>query len=233
MRRLFRVAIGIGALWLPACGHGHLVPARGAKTVLGAPTAALSEESGIRVTIDADEWRGKPRELPVTPLKVRIVNHSGRAIRVLYQDFVLTGDARGRVYRALPIVPLDEPGAGEGREGNEATGPIRPTYASDKFFVAARHRLSYPTLTPWPEELPRDLDLYHRQYRAWDDGWPTREMQRLGLPEGVLADGGEVAGFVYFPEAGTSDDRVHVKVNLDDGATAEQVATVDIPFRVE
>ena len=35
------------------------------------------------------------------------------------------------------------------------------------------------------------------------------------------------------PEAGSSDKRVHVKVNLDDGDTAEPVATVDIPFRVE
>ena len=83
MHRLSRIAIGTAALCLPACGHGHMVPAHDAKTVLGAPTAALSEENGIRVTVDADEWRGKPKELPVTPLKVRIVNHSGRSIRLL------------------------------------------------------------------------------------------------------------------------------------------------------
>jgi hypothetical protein len=222
MRRSIPFAVITGTLCLPACGHGHLVPAHEAKTVLGAPTAALSEENGVRVTVDADEWRGKTEELPVTPLKVRIVNHSGRSIKLLYEDFALEGDKRGRVYRALPLVPLEDTNAS-----------IRPTYASEKFFVAARHRDAYPTLTPWPQELPRDMDLYNRQYRAWSQGMPTREMQRLGLPEGVLADGGEVAGFLYFPDAGISDKRVHVKVNLDDSETAEPVATVDIPFRVE
>lgn len=222
MGRVLRIVAATAPVWLSACGHGRLVPARNAKTVLGAPTAALYEDNGIRVTVDADEWRGKPDELPVTPLKVRIVNHSGRAIRVLYEDFAVEDDQGGHVYRALPVVPLDA-----------SPASIRPTYASDKFFVAARHRDAYPTLTPWPQELPRDADLYRRQFHAWHEGLPTREMQRLGLPEGVLADGGEVAGFLYFPQARGSDDRVHVKVNLDDGDTAEPVATVDLPFRVE
>ncbi len=58
-------------------------------------------------------------------------------------------------------------------------------------------------------------------------------MQRLALPEGVLADGGEVAGFLYFPSVTDSEKRVHLKAELNAGDSDDSVATVDIPFRVE
>ena len=214
-------------VWLAAgCGHGQLVPAASAHVIPGAPTAAFDEQEGVRVSVNGDAWKGPPDDLTkrLTPVKVRLINHSGKPVQILYERFTLRG-ASGRTYRPLPVVPLDHDGA-------RAT-PLLPIFANANFFVGPRYRDVYPSLESWAEALQRDETFYERQYQLWGDGLPTTQMQRYALPEGVLGDGGEMSGYLFFENATRHEDRVKFKAELEEGHGGDVVATIQLPFRVE
>ena len=204
-----------------------MLPAASAHTVPGAPEAAADEVRGVRVSADGNDWNAAPADLPtrLTPVKVRIVNHSGAPARIEYQQFALIG-AHGHVYRAFPIVPLDHQPPADG------VGTIAPIYAASNFFVAPRYHDLYPTLAAWPHPLERDEALSSEQYRRWEQGLPTRAMQRMGLPEGVLADGGEISGFLYFEDATRRETRLTFRADIDDEQHGDRLAEIEIPFRV-
>ena len=84
-----------------------MLPASTARVVPGATGFAVVEQDGVRVAASGDDWTARPLDLSerMTPVKVRIVNHSGRDLQILYDRFSLAGE-RGRVYRPLPPVPL-------------------------------------------------------------------------------------------------------------------------------
>ena len=210
-----------------ACGHSRLLPAPSAETVLGAPTAAVAVENGVRVTVDSDSWRGDPDDLAewLTPIKVRITNKSGKPIRVMYEAFSFRGKS-GRVYRPRPVVPIahDPP--------EDSNGTIKPIYTASKFFVAKRLRDVYLCCEAWPEPLPRDDALYEKQYRAWKDQPPTRHMKRESMPEGVLADGGIITGYLYFDNVAGRETVAMFQARLADGEAGQSVADFEIPFRV-
>jgi hypothetical protein len=230
MARLFKLlrfaALPTLGLAFAGCGHAKLVPAPSAKPAAGASDGAVvSAEKGVRCFADADAWADSAGDLPdfVTPLKVRIVNTSGRAIRVLYEDFVLVGKS-GRRYHPIPVVPI----------GPAAKGaPVSPTYASWNFFVAPLAHASYRTLQPWPRPLSRDRSFYERQYGRWGDNSPPMEVIRLGLPEGVLKDGGVLSGFLFFESPLDREKRVTFEAAFDESDGPENVAVVKIPFRVD
>jgi hypothetical protein len=211
-------------LLVTGCGHGRMTPAQTAHVVPGAPNAAIAQDQGVRVAASAEDWRGRPVDLAkrVTPVKVRIVNHSGKPLRILYERFELTG-ARDRVYRPLPVVPIDH--------AQEST--VDPTYGAVNFYVGPRYHDVYPSLPAWSQPLPRDGEFYGRQYQRWTKDLPSAEMQRMALPEGVLADGGQVSGFIYFEEATNRESRLLFRADLEDGNDGQPVASIEIPFRVE
>lgn len=212
-------------LFAAACGHGRLVPARSATIVPGAPGAAFLVEGGVRCSADALAWQGRPGDLPtsVTPVKVRIVNTSGKPIRLLYQDFALVGKG-GRKYPAVPILPLDP---------DDSAPRLDPIYASTKFFVAPRFHGVYPGLDAWSKPLDRDDDLYERAYHRWGPEPRSRQALRMGMPEGVLDDGGVISGFLYFESPLGREDRVTFEAEFGNGAGDDTVAAVKIPFRVQ
>jgi hypothetical protein len=88
-------------------------------------------------------------------------------------------------------------------------------------------------LPPWPNRLRSDDVFYARQFDRWGDELPTRELQRLALPEGVLASGGEIAGFLYFENATGRESKLALRADLRDEEGRETVASLSIPFRVE
>jgi hypothetical protein len=218
------LALVLGSL---SCGHGRMLPAPEAERVPGAPASAVAEEGGLRISASGDDWQGRPKDLPrrLTPVKVRIANHSGRPVRILYQDFELAG-AKGRVYRPLPVVPLDHASDGEPEV------VLQPMFGAANFFVGPRYRDVYPSLPAWSRPLPRDSDFYERQFGRWAKNLPTEEMQRMALPEGVLEDGGRIAGFIYFEEATGRERHLVLRANLEPEAEGE-TAAIEIPFRVE
>jgi len=193
--------------------------------VPGAPGAAYVTADGVRCSADVEAWEGRPGELPrnVTPIKVRIVNSSGSPIRLLYQDFALVGK-NGRRYMPLPVLPI-APAAGAGR--------LDPIYASTNFFVAPRFKDVYQGLAAWPQPLGRDDALYEDQYRLWGDARPALDVVRKSLPEGVLANGGSISGFLYFENPLGHEERVMFEAELDNGEGQATVSEVKIPFRVQ
>ena len=217
---LFPVAIGVATL---GCAQGRLLPAASAHVIPDAPGAAADEDSGIRVSAEANDWSAAPEDLPerLTPLRVRIVNRSGGPVQILYQQFALVG-SRGRRYQPLPPMPMGDPSA----------PAVHPVYAASNFFVAPRLHGVYPTLDPWSAPLQRNDDFYARQYQRWDQDLPSGPMRRMALPEGVLADGGEISGFLYFENATRKEKRVTFHADMDQPQGAA-VAEIEIPFVVK
>ena len=221
------VFLSVLSLSAVSCAQGRMLPAASAHAIPGAPEAAADEVQGVRVSAEGDDWNAAPADLStrLTPVKVRIVNHSGVPARIEYQQFTLVG-GHGHVYRAIPIVPLDHQPPVDG------VGTIEPIYAASNFFVAPRYHDVYPTLAAWPQPLERDEAFSNEQYQRWNDGLPTRAMQRMGLPEGVLADGGEISGFLYFEDATKRESRLTFRADIDDEQHGDQLAEIKIPFRV-
>jgi hypothetical protein len=209
------------------CGHGALVPASPASVVPGAPAAAFAVDGGIRCSADVGQADELGEELPavVVPVKVRIKNDSGTTIQVLQERFTLVGNS-GRVYRPIPVLPIDA--------GDHGRAPaVRPIYASTKFFVAPRLHAVYRTLEPWSAPLQRDDALYERQRRRWGKHGPSLDVMRMALPEGVLDDGGIISGFLFFESPLTREDRVTFHADFGSGDGQSDVASIEIPFRVE
>ncbi|HVV51305.1 MAG TPA: hypothetical protein VHO06_16670 [Polyangia bacterium] len=218
----------LSALFVVAsCGQERMLPAASAHTVPGAPETASEEVGGVRVSADGDDWEARPSDLPdrLTPVKVRIINHSGAPAVIEYERFKLVG-SHGRTYQALPLLPAEQ------ATSLRRLGTIDPVYAASNFFVAPRYHGVYPTLSPWAQPLARDDSSFGERYRLWDDGLPTRSMERMGLPEGVLADGGEISGFLYFEDATKHESRLTFHADIDDVKTGDQLADIAIPFRV-
>lgn len=218
--------IGLSAaLLIAGCAHGKLVPAPAATIVPGAPGAAYKIVDGVRCSADVEAWTGRPGKLPasVTPIKVRIVNASGSPIRLLYQDFALVGK-NGHKYFPVPVLSI---------EADENAPRLDPVYAATQFFVAPRFKDVYQALDAWPQPLGRDDDLYEQQYRLWGKDRPPLEVVRMGMPEGVLADGGVISGFLYFENPLGREDRVTFEAEFDATDGQATIAAVKIPFRVE
>jgi hypothetical protein len=220
----------LSALCIPAlsCAHSRMLPAPSAHTIAGAPEAAVQELGGVRVSAEGDDWTANPVDLSshMTPVKVRIVNHSGAPARIEYAQFTLQG-GQGHVYRAIPVIPLEH------ETPRDGAGAIHPIYAASKFFVAPRYHDLYPTLPVWSRPLER-VDADSGEARHWEPGLPTRAMERMGLPEGVLADGGEISGFLYFENATKRESRVTFQADIADERHGDRaLAEIEIPFRIE
>jgi hypothetical protein len=207
------------------CAQGQLLPAPSAHPIPDVAGAASAEDSGVRVAAEANHWTSAPTDLAerLTPIKVRIVNHSGGPIDILYQQFALVGE-HGRRYAPLPPSPVPDAG--------EAAAAVHPVFAASSFFVAPRLHGVYPSLEPWKEPLPRDDDFYARQFGRWDKDLPTRPMRRMALPEGVLADGGEISGFLYFENATRRERHVTFHADIDQPPQGDELTQIEIPFVV-
>jgi hypothetical protein len=57
-------------------------------------------------------------------------------------------------------------------------------------------------------------------------------MLRRAIPEGVVADGGKVAGFVYFQRMKAGFTGLILRNDLVDAVTKQPFGRVDIPFAV-
>src|ERR1041385_4332031 len=101
---LILIGAALPFLGVCGCGPGALVPAPSAKGISGAPKAASQEEAGTRcsaATGACPERAAKPPD-DVVAVKVRVRNESGKAIRLLAEDFVLVGKS-GQKYRPFPV----------------------------------------------------------------------------------------------------------------------------------
>jgi hypothetical protein len=211
-----------------SCGHGRLIPAENARLVDGAPDVAVDVKDGVRVVASLDDWRGVAGALPdeLTPIKVRVVNHSQRPITILGERFSLTG-RKGHRYRAVPAIPLEHAALVAGM------GPLRPFFATSNFSIAARYRDVYPQLEAWPTPLPRSDPRAERADGRWNGHPPNRELCRMALPEGVLGPEGEITGYLYFENPTGSERTLTLDADLPSAQDAGPGTSIAIPLRVD
>ena len=231
--RCHRSALGLflSLAVLPACAHAPSLSAAGpggpqAIAATPSPNVAVMNAGGVRLYARADAWDGAPANLgaTVTPLAVRIENHSGGPIELLYDRFALVAED-GREFHPLPLLPLT------GRSG--AAAPVQPAYQPAGFFIAPKFAPAYGGLPAWRSQLARDESLYRFDYRKWGDGLPSPDLLVKGLPEGVLEDGGAISGFLYFEREAAGHHDLTFQADLTAGDWQRRVALIEIPFRIQ
>jgi hypothetical protein len=211
-----------------SCAHGRLVPADSADRLPDAPGAAVAVAGGVRIVANPSDARGLGRELPpgITPIEIRVVNHSDRSVTILYERFTLEGP-KGRRYRVVPAIPLDHASLLAGM------GPIRPIFATSRFQVAPRYHDIYPQLDAWPTPLSRDASFARDAGERWTGQAPVREVCRMELPEGVLGPQGEITGYLYFEDPTRSETSLVLDAELLSERDGDAATSLKIPLKVE
>ncbi len=239
--------------------HAYLVPAPNASLSNGGQ-GAVATAANVTITVLPNSWNGRPRNLytKVTPVKVRIQNNSDVPIRLVYEDFNLESP-RGQTFAALP--PSEITGVQAVGQNQPTTGPrvieaayaqgrgrvyrnrgrvygrtriiITPTFGWHNFYYAPYWGYGYYGLNPWPYGWAPNA-LYFNTYYPYMSAvkLPTRSMLKNGLPEGVIAPGGYVEGFLYFSKIGPDIEHVDFAARLQNANTGAQIATINIPFEV-
>lgn len=245
-------------IFLSGCAshHAYLVPAPSANLANGGHAATASAD-GVTVTVTPNSWDGVPRNLyrDVTPLKVRIENHSEKPVRLSYQDFAVQGPT-GETFAALP--PSEITGQHYGDNASPARSEvvlaawqpptpqvrgrivygrpravITPAFAWSGFYYAPYWGYGYSGLGPWPDWWGPSMGYYNLYYpymRSFN--LPTQSMLSKGLPEGVISPDGYVDGFLYFRKVNPELSNVEFVAKLQDAKTGEQFGEIEIPFQV-
>lgn len=232
-----------------ASHRAYLVPAPSANLENGGHAATASAD-GVKITVVPNAWNGRPQDLYrlVTPMKVRIENKSDRPIRLAYEDFALEGP-NGTEFAALPPTevtgdpPSDPPRGAEPGDRNAYDGDhdrdrdrvvITPAFDWDDFYYAPYWDYDYDGIGPWPYAWAPDAGYYDSYYPYMRSfRLPSRSMLRKGLPEGVIAAGGYVDGFLYFRKVNRDMTELNFVAKLQGARTGRQFATIQIPFDVE
>jgi hypothetical protein len=110
---------------------------------------------------------------------------------------------------------------------------ITPGFDYDDFYYAPYWGYGYAGIGAWPYWWGPDTgyyDTYYPYMRALR--LPTRSMLRKGIPEGVIAPGGYVQGFLFFSKVHPNLTRVAFVAKLRGAHTGQRFATIRIPFQV-
>jgi hypothetical protein len=238
-----------------ASQHAYLVPAPTANLSNGGHAATATAE-GVSITVTPNAWNGRPRDLDrrVTPLEVRIENHSKQPIRLVYEDFQLVTPQGARL-AALPPSEIRGEYVGENRlpfdahfldaawqesgrrphaDRGRARVIVTPGFDFDGFYYAPYWGYGYLGLAPWPYGWAPNMGYYNTYYPYMRSiHLPTQSMLKKGIPEGVVAPGGYVQGFLYFTKVSPEMSDVEFVASLQDASTGHLFGTVKIPFKVK
>jgi hypothetical protein len=253
-RALPLAVIGLMFAFVAGCAahRAYLVPAPTDNLANGGHSA-VAESNGVKVVVTPNQWNGTPRDLPnkVTPVKVRIVNHSNQPLRVVYGDFTLQtqqgtslaalppSEIRGTQYISQNIMPgqarlVEAAWRDEDSGDDEGRVLISPGFDSDNFYYAPYWSYGYAGLSPWPYGWAPDQGYYNMYYPYMQQvHLPTQSMLRKGIPEGVIKPGGYVDGFLYFKKVDPSLNEVSFVAKLQDAKTGRQFGTISVPLEVK
>lgn len=215
MRLLFLTLVAVAVF---GCSHPTVLkPAPSAQAVAGQKDTAASEAHGVRVTATG-RWQGDPSDLwrTVTPVRITVENRSGEPLRIRYSDFALTS-AQGMAATAMPAFQVQRPGV------------VRPFFPLTGFSVASSFAPFYPDFPMWTGAFESDPTSYPEAY-AWDKPLPTSDMLSKSMPVGVLASGGSVTGYMFFPRVAGNAGAVNLTATLVNANTKAEVARISIPF---
>lgn len=210
---------------------GKDVPERGPKGVV--VIADTNPDAGLEQ--DSDR---------VTPVKVTVINNSGKRLVLRYQDMLLVSGEE-QTYGALPPYRLKLTGANKTAATNRAAktnrtaqtnlsvaGPLpkigHPQFTHSGFSIVQPYAPIYPGLKVTPMPVQMDERYHVSFYAYWRQvGQPTPAMLQRALPEGVLEPGGQVSGFVYFERVPPGAEHVRLLVRLvtaDDNAIVSRLS---------
>ncbi|ADO68558.1 hypothetical protein [Stigmatella aurantiaca] len=224
MRAWFGV---VAALAFVGCiPRTQLQPRSDAQALAQEPNAAVTEQAGIKLVADGAAWKGQPGNLDqrLTPVEVRLENLGNRPLRIRYEQFGLMGGSRFE-YTALPPLSLKEATESE---------PLCSVPAVPLHWHASWGWRRGMGLRPWglgPFYDPFYDPNYTRAIRCHEP-LPTQDMLKKALPEGTLAPGGSVSGFLYFQGIADRESQVTLQTRLVDAHTGETFGELGIPFVV-
>jgi hypothetical protein len=202
------VAALLSVFAFEACAHEKVLePAAGASLAPGQKDVAETAVAGVTLEVSGDSWQGDPQNLGsvFTPVRVTLRNGSGKALLVSHQDFKLSGRS-GTEYAA--ITP------------NEARGLLAVAPQSP---YAGFERDPMGVMGPQPID-----DAY---YGSSPEQLPTADMLSHALPEGIVQDGENVTGFLYFPSVTGSEPAVTLDMTLSNGSDGQAFGHIAIPFQ--
>lgn len=194
---------------------------------------AVEEVAGVKMITRVDAWRGQADiEEHVTPLRLRIENSSGQPLRIRYDAFALISDT-GERYTALPPI-LVEDVAEELEHGEQRIRIASPAFDYRYFHIAPRYRRFYPHIDVVEGPFIYDPVYYRHYYGYWrETQLPTEEMLEEAIPEGVLDDGGSLAGFLYFEPVDPDEGFVTFRADIVYADNGQIPGAISIPFQVE
>jgi hypothetical protein len=214
-----------GCLLVPMAGCSHnpeLVPAASIKT----DHTGVVRSAGVTVEASG-KWSGVPSDLPkfLTPARLTITNHSGVPILVRYRDFDLRSST-GVTFKALPPFQI--------RGTATQTVPVTaPGFAYSGFAIAPYYSPWYPGFGVWGGPFWYDWPYYSTYYAQWPVSLPTQDMIEQAIPEGVLDNGGEVSGYLYFHKVPSKAESADLYVKLINARTDQQFGVMGIPFLIK
>lgn len=206
-------------LWMLAgCAQAPILMPSPSLNVTGGTVA--KEVKGVSVTVSGDAWKGEKQiREHVTPVKITIKNNHGTLLKVTYSFFSLTDDS-GNLYAALPPYSV---------QGSISETAKSPFYCPG-FYVPPYYSPFYPRLPGYYDPFYYDPFYYQYYYPCLQKvNLPTKEMLDVALPEGVLKNGAEITGFLYFQKIGKAEDYTFA-MDLVDAKTGERFGTIRIPF---
>jgi hypothetical protein len=222
MRMLSAIAV-VAAFGVAACtSTTQLSPAPGAQPAPpGIGTGAIASNAGVTIEARADAWQGNPATLEreITPILVEVTNSGNHPLLVRYSAFQLMA-TNGKVHRAMPPFAIDE----------EITEEYMVrTFPYSGFTVAPYLRRYYPGLV-LADPFLLDRAFYDTMVPVFRRvRLPTGDMVQKALPEGILAPGSKVAGFLYFEDV-KEGPGVTLSANLIDASTQAEIGKISIPF---
>ncbi len=191
-------------LMLAACGRAELLPAADAQQVVPGYPAVVDQEAGLRVIADPKGWKGDLTvEDRLFPVELVIDNLSNQTVQFSRSDVALVGQR----HSVRPLAP-------------ESIQRLKP--------------LATTTGLP-PDEIDfegGDVTQLASMSRAnQKEMKPAKEARALAIPEGPIAPGQRLRGFVYFDDLPPKGERLELRVPLR-VAEAGNLITLSLPFRV-
>jgi hypothetical protein len=248
MKRLQKSKIRHGAsplifthlLWLSlfvfACSSSEptLSPSPSADKPPGEPFTAVTQVKGIHAVVESSSWPADPEVThKLTPLHIRIENEGGFPVLVRYRGFSLIGP-QGQYYAALPPLAA-KMDVTESPTEPATESPISAlSFHHQGFFVAPFYGYAYGNLPVWRHPFHHDVayhKTFHGTYKELDIS--TAELKAWALPEGVIASGGSLSGYLYFEHVDPTLNRVEFRGDIVNAETGETLGTLTIPFTLD
>jgi hypothetical protein len=234
--RLIEVAWIVGAvivlLGTLSCQPRQELEPAGETVTTPEDDTAQTVSHGVTMKVDGDAWTGGGGVVEaLTPVYVTITNNSGQPLSLRYSNFALLG-AWDR-YAVLPPFAVElvdyEPVLVDDTIVIED-----PEFIYDDLYVTPYHDPIYPDVDPYDDDVVFDAAYYQRYLTVWDAmELPNDEMLAWALPEGVLPDGGEITGFLYFEPLADGEEAVELFAELENAATNDLFGAINISYEVE